>query len=82
MNAEDTLKNAILTSRLTVAEVARAAGIAHPILSRFLHGQRTLKLPTVERLMKWAGLELRPADAGGAPPCPVERYKGRSAARG
>lgn len=50
MNITDALKRAILESELSVNQIAERSGVAQPILSRFLSGRRTLKLPTVERL--------------------------------
>jgi plasmid maintenance system antidote protein VapI len=43
-----------------VAAVSRGAGIAQPVLHRFIHGERDLTLRTADRLMEYFGLEIRP----------------------
>ena len=56
----ETLRQAIEASGLTVAAVARGAGIAQPVLHRFAKGERDLTLDTAEKLVRYFGLELRP----------------------
>jgi len=57
----DVLRQAIADSGLTVAAVARGAGIAQPVLHRFAKGERDLTLDTAEKLVRYFGLVLRPA---------------------
>lgn len=56
-----TLKKAIAESGKTPCGVARAAGIEPATMYRFLEGQQSLKLTSVERLAEHLGLELKPA---------------------
>jgi plasmid maintenance system antidote protein VapI len=56
----ETLRKAIADSGETVAAVSRGAGIAQPVLHRFIHGERDLTLRTADRLMEYFGLEIRP----------------------
>jgi plasmid maintenance system antidote protein VapI len=53
------LKNAIAASGKSVASIARGAGIAQPVLNRFVQGKRGLTLSTAEKLAAYLGLELR-----------------------
>ena len=62
MNAEQLLRNAVLTSGTSVHAVAKAADVPQPVLHRFVRGQQGLTLGTAMKLMAWAGLELRPVD--------------------
>jgi transcriptional regulator with XRE-family HTH domain len=49
---------------MTTAELAAAASVAPSVLSRFLRGERSLSLATVDRLGPILGLK-RPARPGG-----------------
>jgi plasmid maintenance system antidote protein VapI len=53
----DLLRRRILESE-TVAELARGAGIAQPVLHRFVHGERDLTLRTAEKLLRYFDLEI------------------------
>jgi DNA-binding phage protein len=55
----ETLQQAIRESGLLANEVARRAKVTPGQLSRFLSNQRTLTLPSVDRICKVLGLELR-----------------------
>ena len=55
-----TLKKAIEHSGQTPCGVARAAGVEPAAMYRFLDGQQSLKLTSVERLAEHLGLELKP----------------------
>lgn len=57
----ETLRKAIEDSGETVAAVSRGAGIAQPVLHRFVTGERDLTLRTAEKLAAYFKLELRPA---------------------
>jgi plasmid maintenance system antidote protein VapI len=54
------LRQAVQDSGMTVNALAAAAGIAQPVLHRFLSGERDLTLRTVQKLVDYFGLELRP----------------------
>ena len=55
----DLLERKIL-ERKTVASVARATGIAQPVLHRFVHGERDLTLRTVIKLLDFFDLGIQP----------------------
>ena len=59
----EALKKAIEARGETVAEVSRGAGIAQPVLHRFVKGKRDLTLRTAEKLAAYFRLELRDASA-------------------
>jgi hypothetical protein len=40
--------------------VSRATGVAKPVIWRFVRGQQSLNLKTVEKLADYCGLELKP----------------------
>jgi plasmid maintenance system antidote protein VapI len=54
-----TLRNAAKADPRNATEIAAAAGIALPSLTRFLNEQRGLNLDSAERLAEVLGLELR-----------------------
>jgi plasmid maintenance system antidote protein VapI len=56
----DTLRRAILASGLSVTALAREAGIAQPVLHRFMSRERDLTLRVADRLVAYLELELRP----------------------
>lgn len=53
------LRTMIRESGATVAAIAREAGIAQPVLYRFVSGERDLTLRTADKLVAYFGLELR-----------------------
>lgn len=55
----DLLRRKILECE-TVAMVAKATGVAQPVLHRFVHGERDLTLRTAAKLLEYFDLELRP----------------------
>jgi plasmid maintenance system antidote protein VapI len=59
MTMADILKAAIQESGETVAAVSRGAGIAQPVLHRFVAGERDLTLRTADKLAAYFKLELR-----------------------
>lgn len=63
MNKRETLteqlRTAIQESGRSQVELAQAAGISQGQLSRFMNGQRDLRLSSVERLASELGLTLR-----------------------
>jgi plasmid maintenance system antidote protein VapI len=54
------LRQTIQHSGETVAAISRGAGIAQPVLHRFMTGQRDLTLRTADKLLGYFDLELRP----------------------
>lgn len=56
----ESLKRAVGESGLTVFALAHAAGVAQPVLHRFVRGGRDLTLRTAEKLAAYFGLELLP----------------------
>ena len=57
------LKSAIEGSGLSVYAVAKGSGVGHPILFRFLSGQRDLRLATASKLAAYFQMTLTPAKA-------------------
>lgn len=56
----ETLCEYIEDSQLTYHSLAEATGISDGILSRFMREERSITLPTAEKLAEYFGLELRP----------------------
>ena len=54
----DALRAAILDSGTTVYAVAKGSGVSQPALSRFLSGERDLRLASADRLAAYFGMEL------------------------
>ncbi len=52
------LRKAIAESGKSLADLQRATGISDTVLSRFVRGERTLTLPTADKLARHLGLEL------------------------
>ncbi len=52
------LRKAITKSGESLADLQRATGISDAVLSRFVRGERTLTLPTADKLARHLGLEL------------------------
>jgi transcriptional regulator with XRE-family HTH domain len=57
----DTLREAIRATGLPLLQLAEATGVQRASLSRFLRGERTLRLDMAERVAEYLGLELKPA---------------------
>jgi plasmid maintenance system antidote protein VapI len=57
----EVLREAVLDSDLPLLRVAEAAGIERASLSRFVRGERTLRLDMADRLAAYFKLELRSA---------------------
>lgn len=56
----ETLRDAVHASGESVARIARQAGIAQPVLHRFVSGERDLTLRVADRLAAHFGLSLKP----------------------
>ena len=57
-NLEDQLRMAIADSGYSANELARASGVAQPVLTRFINGSRGMTLSTASRVARVLGLEL------------------------
>jgi plasmid maintenance system antidote protein VapI len=54
----DKLRAGIRRSGKTVYRLAKESGVAHPIIFRFLSGERDIRLETAEKLAAVLGLRL------------------------
>ena len=54
------LRAAILNGDQTRYEISKATGVSEAVLSRFVHGERSLNGPNIDRLCEYLGLELAP----------------------
>ncbi len=54
----ETLKQAIVNSEMSRYEIARRAGVSQAIISRFVNGERGIKLETAGKLASVLGLSL------------------------
>lgn len=55
---DETLKNAIRESGLSLNAIAVATGIQASMLSRFINGERDIRLATAARIAEYLGLSL------------------------
>jgi plasmid maintenance system antidote protein VapI len=55
----DAIRQAILNSGLPLQQIAESAGVERASLSRFVRGERTLRLDIADKLAKYFGLELK-----------------------
>jgi transcriptional regulator with XRE-family HTH domain len=55
----DRLRAAIRRSGKTGYRVAKESGVSHPVILRFLSGERDIRLETAEKLAQSLGLELK-----------------------
>ena len=56
---QDILRDAIRQSGMTLTDIAKEVGIDKGQMSRFNRGERSLTIPTAEKIGKLLGLELR-----------------------
>ena len=56
----DVLRDAIKRSEMTVYRLAQESGVSQPVISRFVSGERDLRLETADRLALALGLRLGP----------------------
>ena len=54
----DALKRAIQTSGLTIYEIAKRAKVSQIVISRFLSGERDVRMATADKLAQVLGLRL------------------------
>lgn len=55
----DQLRAAIRGSGMSVHAIAKASGVAHPVILRFLSGERDLRLATAEKLAAFFQMEFK-----------------------
>lgn len=53
------LRTAIKTSGKTVYQLAKESGVSHPVILRFLSGERGIRMDTADRLAYSLGLRLK-----------------------
>ena len=58
-NWENIIRQAIAESGLTNYELSKISGVSESQLSRFMNGDRTLTLPTAEKIAEHIGVELK-----------------------
>jgi hypothetical protein len=56
----DQLRRAVLDSGMTRYRISQEAGIAESVLSRFVRGEQGLNSDSIDRLMTYLELEIRP----------------------
>ncbi len=52
------LRTAIKDAGKSIYRVAKDSGVAHPVILRFMSGERDIRLETAEKLAESLGLEL------------------------
>ena len=57
-SVSDALKRAIQTTDMTVYEIAKRAKVSQIIISRFLSGERDIRMATADKLSQVLGLKL------------------------
>jgi len=60
-NEQEILIKLIVTSGKSIAEIARGAGLAQPVVSRFVNGTRGITCPTADKLRHYFGLKIVPS---------------------
>jgi plasmid maintenance system antidote protein VapI len=60
VSLSEVLRRAIGQSGLTFQALAEASGVERGSISRFVRGERSLRLDKADRLAAYLGLELRP----------------------
>jgi hypothetical protein len=59
-NAATAIREAIRRDNRSITRLARDAGVSQSQVSRFVSGQRSVTIDTMDRLIGTLGLELRP----------------------
>jgi plasmid maintenance system antidote protein VapI len=54
----DQLKAAIERSGLSIYAISKGSGVAQPVLSRFMAGERDIRMATADKLAAFFGLRL------------------------
>jgi len=52
------LRDAIKRNRKTAFQIAKESGVSHPIILRFLSGERDIRLATADKLAAVLGVEV------------------------
>jgi transcriptional regulator with XRE-family HTH domain len=52
----DVLRKAIKNSEKNVSQLAKEAGVSHPVILRFLSGERDIRLATADKLATALGI--------------------------
>jgi plasmid maintenance system antidote protein VapI len=60
MSLSDELREAIRAYDGTVYAISKATGVSHPVIGRFLRGERDLYMATADKLAEFFGLGLLP----------------------
>ena len=55
----DALRKAIRSSGKSVYQLAKDSGVAHPVIFRFLSGERDIRLATADKLASTLGVKVR-----------------------
>ena len=55
------LKDALLASDKSLDQIAHDAGVAHIVVTRFLSGERDIRMATADKLAETLGLKLASA---------------------
>lgn len=58
----ETLRQAIVSSELSQYRIAKESGVSAGVLSRFVNGERDLKLDTADKICKVLGFSLTKND--------------------
>jgi transcriptional regulator with XRE-family HTH domain len=56
----ETLRRAVLDHELSRHAISRRTGVAESVLSRFVRGERGLSSASIDRLVQFLNLEVRP----------------------
>lgn len=56
---EEIVRRAITSSQLTRYQISKQTGVSQAALSRFVNGERSISLDTLEKLRDVLGLDLR-----------------------
>jgi transcriptional regulator with XRE-family HTH domain len=57
----DALRSAIIKSGMTRYEIAKRSGVPQSALSRFMNGERSISLETLDKLAEVLSVELSPS---------------------
>ena len=53
------LRKAIQASEMNIHQLAKATGVSHPIILRFLSGERDIRLATADKLAATLGVRVQ-----------------------
>jgi transcriptional regulator with XRE-family HTH domain len=57
-NIAASLRQAIATSGKSKSQLAKESGVSHPVILRFLSGERDIRLATADKLAAAVGVEV------------------------